>query len=82
MPDVEVNNDEQLYLRLASAFNESLKDKSNSKSNQRIKDLPKLRVQVERSLSKVSITTVSELRMQGPIEAFVKLRKDNANVIL
>lgn len=82
VPNAEVNDHEQLYLRLASSLDEALKEKSDTKINQRIKDLPNLRVQVERSLSKVGITSVSELRKQGPIEAFVKLKQDNANVSL
>lgn len=82
VPEVEITDSDRLKSRLACAYEESLEEKESALRNQRIKDLPNLRVQVERALSRVGITTVSELRKQGPIEAFIKLRQDNENVSL
>ena len=82
VPEDEINDCNKLKTRLACALEESLQEKESALRNQRIKDLPNLRPHVERALSKVGITSVSELRNHGPVSAFIKLRQFNENVPL
>lgn len=80
VPEEEIIDRVRLQKRLETALKESLQDKEDALNNLRIRDLPNLRLQVERSLAKVGISTVSELRKQGEIVAFIKLRQANENV--